>query len=648
MSQLNAFVARSFAPQDEDRIRPVLEFLDSFRKVGFFCESADVAEAESVSKKVRDMIEERQVFIGFFTRKHPVYAISSRFRAAGEILLGTIKPQMWSAPPWVLQESGYALRAGKDLILLRETGVEVFGLQADLEYVPFDSEKPADVFLKLSQMINGLLAKTAGIEIKLLVTERDEKEKVAIEATGAAVEAEAPAASGEEVGIFEHFYLMTTAADDSDLAKVQESWQTGTALISEGKSKDTDQLAWDCLYYMSRFFAGDAGALETLRELRAVNPTRPEPRACLARCLNRSKEFEESANLFLEAANLQEGDTKAHSLLNAGKAFEEIKAYEQGLKAVELALTIASGDLREEVIGLKYQMVKDSGESYFAFAIAESALHKNPGLGIRFRLGLDYHRKDLNELGLYHFNYLHEMEKKNSAALHNLALMQSDCKLPIISVDNYKKAFEMGETLSAGNLGYTYLDCGMAQEAKLIVDEAMKAEAPDLRVVKCLADIAQRAEQEREKQIAVLEMANANRSFFVAMGKALAAEPPLVGGRWRFPFGEMDLSVVSSELMGIALIERERSGLGLVFPLDPPPPRIDQYTLKGKFTGAVCKFEITIADKATAESGLGSLWSLANWPKNGMIVFAPNGRSASYVEATDRKLGKIEIITKLT
>jgi len=648
MPQLNAFIARSFAPQDEDRIRPVLEFLDTFRKLGFFCESADAAEVESVSKKVRDMIEEKQVFIGFFTRKHPVYAISSKFRAARQILLGTIQPQVWSAPAWVLQESGYALRGGKDLILLREVGVEVFGLQADLEYIPFDAEKPADVFLKLNQMINGLLAKASGTEVRLLLTERDEKEKVAIEASTAVTEAEAPKAGVGGLDVFQHFYWMTVAARNLDLGKVQESWEAGTALIAEGKSDDFDQLAWDCLYYQSRFTAGDASGLETLRKLHADNPTRPEPTAALARCLNRSKEFEEAANLFLEAANLQEGATKARSLVNAGKAFEEIKAYKRGLQAIELALAIATGDPREEAISLKYQMVKDSGSDYFAFAIAEFALHENPGLGLRFQLGLDYHRRDLNELGLYHFKYLHEMNYKNSDALHNLALLQLECKLPITSVDNYKKAFEMGETLSAGNLGYMYLDGGMAEEAKSIIDEAMKVAAPNLRVVKCLAEITQRGEQEVEKEKEALETANTKRGFFVGMGKALAAETPLVTGRWRFPFGEMNLSVVASELTGIALIERERSSTGLIFSIDPPSPKTDQYTLKGQFTGAVCKFEITVAEMNPPAMALPSLWSLATGPKNGMIVFARDGKSASYVEISDRKLGKIETLAKVS
>src|SRR6266852_5518639 len=181
MTQLNAFVARSFASQDEERIRAVLEFLNTFRKAGFICETAEAAEVESVSEKVQHMIDEKDVFIGFFTKRYPVYSFRSKISLFGQILFGNIRPQIWSAPAWVLQESGYALRGGKKLILLREEGVEVPGLQGDLEYIPFDPENPAEVFSKRSQMINGRLAKAAGTDVRTIVSERHEQAQVAIE-----------------------------------------------------------------------------------------------------------------------------------------------------------------------------------------------------------------------------------------------------------------------------------------------------------------------------------------------------------------------------------------------------------------------------------------------------------------------------------
>jgi hypothetical protein len=106
MTQLNAFVARSFSPDDESRIRPVLEFLETFRKVGFLCETAEAAEVESVSEKVRRMIDERDVFAGFFTRRYPVYTFDSRISGAFQILFGKPKPNRGELQPGSFRSPG--------------------------------------------------------------------------------------------------------------------------------------------------------------------------------------------------------------------------------------------------------------------------------------------------------------------------------------------------------------------------------------------------------------------------------------------------------------------------------------------------------------------------------------------------------------
>ena len=158
MPKITAFVARSFASEDEPKILPIINFLDSFRPLGFVWETAEPAEVESVSEKVRQKIDECDAFVGIFTRRHPIYATREGLRAAFDVLRGRFTPTAWSAPPWVLQESGYALKAGKRLILLRESGVEIPGLQGDLEYIPFDPFSLTTTFQKASEMVNRLVA----------------------------------------------------------------------------------------------------------------------------------------------------------------------------------------------------------------------------------------------------------------------------------------------------------------------------------------------------------------------------------------------------------------------------------------------------------------------------------------------------------
>src|SRR5258708_33042801 len=239
MTQLNAFVARSFAAQDERRIRPVLDFLDTFRKAGFFWETAEPPEVESVSAKVRRMIDEKQVFIGFFTKRYPVYRFESKYRGALQILLGNVKPNIWSAPAWVLQESGYALRGGKQLILLREPGVEVFGLQGDLEYIRVDPDNPPAIFAKLSSMINGLLAKAAGTDVSVTLIERHEQTEVAIEKAVSDTSAEVPKPdAAEEPDIIVRYIEMNEASSKRDLSGIERPWKAGKELIVAGKTKE--------------------------------------------------------------------------------------------------------------------------------------------------------------------------------------------------------------------------------------------------------------------------------------------------------------------------------------------------------------------------------------------------------------------------
>jgi hypothetical protein len=387
---LTAFVARSFDPRDEQRIRPILIFLETFRKAGFLCAHAEAAQVEEVHVKVRKMIDASDAFVGFFTKKYPVYRLESRWSDALSIARGKLQPEKWSAPPWVLQESGYAISAGKKVILLREDGVDIPGLQGDLEYVPFDPRNPTAVFSKLSEMINDLLAKDAGREVRTEITERSEQAEAKPEAPPITQEEKLGGPEEQPSGIIDRFIEMQDAARKRDLSGVHQGWEAGSALIAEGKAKDVDELWWNCLYFTARYQSGDPDGLESLRRIHKQNPQRREPIIEIARLLVSAKEHDEAARLFLEAASLSENKDRAEDLTKAAQAFNELKRYDEGIRAAEECIQIAVGDQKWAATSILYRLLKNSGETYLAFATAEAALHENPLLGFRFDLGLDY------------------------------------------------------------------------------------------------------------------------------------------------------------------------------------------------------------------------------------------------------------------
>jgi tetratricopeptide (TPR) repeat protein len=256
---------------------------------------------------------------------------------------------------------------------------------------------------------------------------------------------------------------------------------------------------------------------------------------------------------------------------------------------------------------------------------------------------------------LYHFKWLGDQHQGDSSALHNLALLYSDCKLPILSVENYKTALALGETLSAANLGFMYLDAGMTEQARTLVREAMQIEPHDGRVEACLAEIVQRPKDEAREEADLLDAAANEKEFLVTMGLALLRPVPRVDGLWTFPFGEMALRSSLKTVNGTADVARRATppGLSALYGIveskgSKEPIKTDRYTLTGKMEGAVCRFELSITNDSPP-GWLGAVSSVLSGPnsRSGLIVFASDDKSATYAEIADDNIGKREELTKV-
>ena len=79
-----AFVGHSFAEADAD----VVSFFKSLLgELCVRCLSGEVAEAKSVSEKVKQRINQAEIFVGVFTRREKIEG-----------------KEEWSTAPWVIEE----------------------------------------------------------------------------------------------------------------------------------------------------------------------------------------------------------------------------------------------------------------------------------------------------------------------------------------------------------------------------------------------------------------------------------------------------------------------------------------------------------------------------------------------------------------
>lgn len=550
MPKITAFVARSFDPRDEQKIEPILKFLNSFRAAGFLAESAEQAEVESVSQKVRRMIDGADVFVGIFTRRHPVYDPKSLWRAAVPFMRNRLVAGRWVAPPWVIQESGYALKAiasKKKMILFRERDVELPSLQGDLEYIEFAEADFVAALQKASEMINDLLAEASGTVVETVVS----SSPAAVEAEPAApaTEPEKPAAATNESA--RYYFRMKAALATKEWDEAKNAYEGLLKIVSD--EDPSDKLFWEAHYQELRYCAGQADSLEALKVLAEENPKSPDPLSALSNCFYRFQEYEKSADYSLRAARLADGDQAVNYRIFAAKALKGAGKVQEAVKLLLAArrgvgpYAGSTGKLEKEL----YALLKEHKDSYEAFAVGEWTLHENPGdRDFRFSIAYDYESEDFGELSVFHYRLLRQNDPDDQNVLNNLGASYAKLKLPILAVDSYRDAYRKGNTLAANNLARSYSEAGFTSDAATIIREAMQKENYEQQLPGTLAMLNESRKGEEAREESFLESSDKHRAFLLLFGEGFFQETPHIDGTWHLPDGDIALTLSSGILSG--------------------------------------------------------------------------------------------------
>ena len=598
-----AFVAKSFDPLDEAKIDPIIKLLDSFKPLGFIPESAERSEVESVSEKVRSKIDRSDVLVGIFTQRHPVYhRFNGRWRTAWGALSGKLTtPGAWTAPPWLLQESGYALKGNKALILFRETNVEIPGLQGDLEYIPFDPRNPAPALQRANEMITSLIAKAGGIKVETVVqaeaVQAKEKE------TDMAPEPKPPEkeAGPDEGPADEQAYRIQLLALWEAVAA--REWEAAERKYEEGLKwirarKPDKELFWKCGYRRWTFMEGKADALPRLRDLVSEYKTEYLPLDLLGDCLISLHEYDEAFKCYSDAALLAPANRRCAVEISAADALREAKKPNESRK---ILLKLRDADYAKEpesqfkILQHFYSLSKESEDKFASFAIAELALHQRPEeMSFRFSVASDYGDADQSHMSLYHYKIICDQDEKNAGALNNLAIALGESDLRVLAVQRYKQSYKLGETLAASNLAHRYLDAGLSDEAIALLKEAQNKENCVPEVSRTLAAVHEKMQQNTQEEKKVVAKAEQHRDFLLPFATGyLSPVATNLHGRWSFPSGELELQLNGSKLSGSREDRTSRdSPLASLFGTPKSVTRIEKSQFIGTVSGRTCKFKL--------------------------------------------------------
>ncbi|MCB0744942.1 MAG: hypothetical protein KDC67_13625 [Ignavibacteriae bacterium] len=128
--------------------------------------------------------------------------------------------------------------------------------------------------------------------------------------------------------------------------------------------------------------------------------------------------------------------------------------------------------------------------------------------------------QDLKDLGLLFYKKLLGFDAKFKGALNNLGVAYKNLGLEIKSIEQYKKAFELENSLAASNIAYQLIHLGFVQEAEEYLKKAEEFENPHENVFEATSSIKTKITEEKEEEEKILKKANKKLRFFNHFGSA--------------------------------------------------------------------------------------------------------------------------------
>ncbi len=556
MEQLKAFVGHSFREDDKKVNHTFFNYFDSLKDaIGLEWDHADKAEGKALSKKVKDKMEGKNLFIGILTKRD--YRIKTDKLKNSLISKRKCVSEtdcVWGASEWIIQESGYALAKSMKLLLLIENGVYISaGLQGDIEYIPFSRENCELCFIKINEMLGSLLPyKTSGIPItdKTVSPAHVEKKVEEKEKT----DDEQIPEKARSTTFFQsyrslHEFVITkknSAKAKTELNKVIDSFK-GDEIFNE--------LYWKSIFHRMKCNAGDPDGFVELKKLSEANPNNPLPLSCLGDAHKKYGNLSEAAHQYLKASELEQGKDNQIELI--GQAAECYALDENSPQAYDILLKKFSESKLDssQYHNLYTKLAKIAQiakyDNLFT-AFAEKALEYSPAdVDTRFSLAYRYSEIDNSATAFHHYKILCR-SNPNGTNWNNIGVAYRELGMKYKSISSYREASDKyKETLSMANLAYDYINEGFLSNAADILEKARSEKNYHKNIDAAMTKIHEVKETEENLEKEILRNIERERKFRVKFAEAYALPFKVnIDGEWQTLHGKILLQVEGERISG--------------------------------------------------------------------------------------------------
>jgi len=611
MSEIKAFVGHSFTENDAEIVRRFLDFFDHIAAlgIGFSWVHAENAEPKVLTDKVLELIDGKNLFIGICTAKETIVVNSRQSRFNKRQLVANRDECFVKTSDWIIQEIGLAIGLKMKVILLVEEGLRSpGGLQGSLEYIDFKRETPEKSFTKILEMIKAIKPIiVTTVQVKDVDVSEDNENKN----------------DAEEVKSDSYICPDPTWDDDKyDTALFHAIWEKDNAredLISaafqENINKDNDHgkiVDWEAKRYYWKIKYGSGSSLENLRQLFETNPENKKAGRFLGLAYEALGSFDMAGKHFLELTKMTDViSEKVEHLCLSALQFSNAKNTEQVTRVLKELKDLATiNDKNEtEVLKVLIEIYNNHGNDEFYLATLEKYLDINPDdIDKRFSIAHKYSELLKHNLSLYHYKKI-PYRTRSSGVWNNIGVAYANLSLPAKSIESYRSAEKLGNTLAMSNIAHKFIESGFIAEAEEICASAVKVKDYDQQIGTAIAKIKEDKELEETKEKMRMGEAEPISKFFTEFGHSIIIDDVIISHTlWVGPLCTLDVETKGSKFIakGSYEIPKGVGLLGIANPFMPTKsndtPQMIKYTVKynGSITGHAIKGTLQITKSETA------------------------------------------------
>jgi hypothetical protein len=277
--------------------------------------------------------------------------------------------------------------------------------------------------------------------------------------------------------------------------------------------------------YLKIVFGSD-GSLDRLKEFALDHPQSAKIQATLAKGKAKYDDHVGAATCYEAAANVDRSSKDGlYYLGRAALEYAKAGAADRAQALIEEIKAKAGSDseIERELTSTIRELVEYRKDEEAPIIALERAVELSPDdFDSRFSLAFKHSEVGNDDVALFHYLKI-PPESRSPVAWNNLGVSFDHFKMRVASVDAYRRAEELGETLAMSNLAYKFLAEGFLKEARASFDKGFAIADHHKNIEAGLAALTEVHDQEVTKQKEALEKAAPKIDFYKRLAKGISA-----------------------------------------------------------------------------------------------------------------------------